>query len=80
MVIVYFVIIRYKSCELILTEDFLKKVTIRCEIVVDFALMLSDTKTASLNYVLTPRTMTPSIALRSPPPSIGLDGEPETIK
>ena len=24
--------------------------------------------------------MTPSIALRSPPPSIGLDGEPETIK
>ena len=30
---------------------------------------------------LTPRTtMTPSIALRSPPPSIGLDGEPETIK
>ena len=64
-----------------MTEDFLKKVTIRCEIVVDFALMLSDTKTASLNYVLTPRTtMTPSIALRSPPPSIGLDGEPETIK
>ena len=24
--------------------------------------------------------MTPSIALSSPPPSIGLDGEPETIK
>ena len=26
-----------------MTEDFLKKVTIRCEIVVDLALMLSDT-------------------------------------
>ena len=24
--------------------------------------------------------MTPSIALSSPPPSIGLDGEPDTIK
>ena len=40
--IVYFVIIHYKSCELILTEDFLKKVTIRCEIIVDLALMQSD--------------------------------------
>ena len=46
-------------------RGFLKKVTIRCEIVVDFALMLSDKKT--------------SISFRSP--SLALDcREPETIK
>ena len=38
MAIIDYVIIHNKSFELILTEDFLKKVTIRCEIVVDFAL------------------------------------------
>ena len=68
MAIVVSVIIHYKSCELILTEDFFKKVTIRCEIVVDLCLM----------WVFW-STMLP-IKFRSPPPSIGLDGEPETIK
>ena len=40
MAIIYFVIIHYKSCKLILTEDFFKKVTIRCEIIVDLCLMV----------------------------------------
>ena len=45
----------------------------RCEIVVDLALMKSDTS-------LTPSTTMATIAFRFPPHSIGLDGEPETIK
>ena len=39
MAIIDYVIIHNKSFELILTEDFFKKVTIRCEIVVDLCLI-----------------------------------------
>ena len=40
MAIIDYVIIHYKSCKLIFTADFLLKVTIRCEIEVDLALMV----------------------------------------